>query len=550
MAEWLVVAGTSVLIMATVGLVRQAASRGQSVLLFMLPLAGVRQVQEHWEAYGLLALLRVLGFVIALAGLGLLYIRHEVGVEAPEQVLHGAKTTSTTSFVGSQQAALLMVQGEGKALVGRVHGESLAGHPRVSLIHGVLSIDEGRGFLPDLSVSILLGWDGDAIKERRTLLITPADRSGPDVHLSWRPQGHSYPETRIFHEGYRLELALAPLDRHQLTGTLQLVMPDSLDSYLVGDFTAHTNDLRFLADGKVDLAFDDPDTLGYVSEQYLQTQYPEGAIDHVKIENVNLHRDAGEGEVQARVTLHDGTVERRHMNLQKTTVGWAVAPGPAHSEVLKTGTADHGAAASGEHSGDDDGTAPASARRLGTFDDLNGYIGHDVTLVDKDGERTVGRLQSIADGRLRLRISVGAGHADIRRAGADLSRVILDDGTVLTWGPAADAVSDGPDQTGASTGSPLAPDTSNTASAGESDSVSSEQAAVGDASPEGPWRRLIGHKVVVRLHNGDTHTGLLRGIQPDHVTLAVSLGSGTLEYTFELRDIVAIDAASGPDAEP
>ncbi len=54
------------------------------------------------------------------------------------------------------------------------------------------------------------------------------------VHLSWKPENKDYPESRIFEGGYRMELALAPLDTGQLSGSLTLVMPDSFKSYLAG----------------------------------------------------------------------------------------------------------------------------------------------------------------------------------------------------------------------------------------------------------------------------------------------------------------------------
>ena len=175
----------------------------------MMPLAGWRQVQEHWDAYGALALLRVLGVVCLVSGLGLFYVQHQVLAPASQgQVLHGAKDATASAFVRSPEAALLMVQGDGQPLSGRLHGQGLDG-PRVTLINGVLSVQQGEGFLPDLSVSVLLGWEADDIEERRTLLIDPLESDGPPVHLSWTPDGRSYPETRIFHDGYRLELALA-----------------------------------------------------------------------------------------------------------------------------------------------------------------------------------------------------------------------------------------------------------------------------------------------------------------------------------------------------
>lgn len=551
MAEWLVVAGISLLIMATVGLVRQAASRGQSVLLFLLPLAGMQQVQQNWEAYGLLALLRVLGFVTALAALGLIYARQPALLEIPGQVLRGAKTTSTTAFVGSQQAALLMVQGDGQPLSGRVHGRMLGPPLRVSLIKGVLRFDMGKGFLPDLSVSILLGWDGDRIQARRSMLISPADRSGPDVELSWRPPGHSYPETRIFHDGYRLQLALAPLDEHQLTGTIELVMPDSLNSYLVGDFTVQTNNLRFLPNGKVNLDYDDPDTLAYVAEQYLQTQYPEGAIDQVTIENVNLHRGTGEGRVQARVTLNDGTVQRRIMDMEKDpTVGWAVAPDDSHTQILsQAGGGGQGGDAS--VSGGQAGTTAPPTRHLPHFADLNQYADRSVTLVESDGDRDHGRLERVSAGTLWLSISVDNGTAEIQRTADDLDQVVLDDGTVVTWGspppapvpptgPApTDATSDTPSDAGPSPAAPSSP---------APDQAKEASPSPGSGGPAA-YAALLGHPVVIHLRNGETHSGILANVSDARVTLTVSLGSGDMEYSFNRSDVQAIDAA-GDSAGP
>lgn len=540
MAEWLVVAGISLLIMATVGLVRRAASRGQSVLLFLLPLAGMQQVQENWQAYGWLALLRVLGFATALAALGLIYARQPALLEIPGQVLRGAKTTSTTSFVGSRRAALLMVQGEGQPLSGRVHGHMLGVPLRVSLTHGVLRFDMGKGFLPDLSVSILLGWNGDKIQARRSLLVSPADRSGPDVELSWRPPGHPYPETRIFHDGYRLQLALAPLEEHQLTGAIQLVMPDTLNSYLVGDFTVQTNNLRFLPNGKVNLDYDDPDTLAYVAEQYLQTQYPDGAIDHVTIENVTLHRSAGEGSVQARVTLNDGTVQRRVMVLRKDpAVGWAVAPDDGKAERLGSGNGGQGGpVASG---GQVPGTAPKT-RHLPHFDDLNRYADRTVTLVRDDGNRDHGRLERVSGGTLWLSLSVDNGTAEIQRAADDLKRVVLDDGTVITWGPLTPSAAAPP--AGQADGD------ANTAGTGANPGAVAAPTGHGHATNGSPYATLTGRRVVVRLHNGETHRGVLLRVSDAQVTLMVSLGGGSMEYSCKRSDIASIDAATEPPSQP
>ena len=508
MAEWLVVAGVSVLIMATVGLVRQAAFRGHSSVLFMIPLAGWRQVQEHWDVYGALALLRVLGTVCLVTGLGLFYLQHRMlAPSAPGQVLSGAKSAPVSPFVQSSEASLLMLQGQGQPLSGRLHGERLEG-PRVTLINGVLSVQHGEGFLPDLSVSLLLNWDADRITERRTLLIDPADAQAPPVHLSWTPDGGSFPETRIFHHGYRLELALAPLGQGQFSGTLQLVLPDQEHSYLVGDFTAHSDHLRY-RDGKVDLTFDHPDTLAYVARQQLLTQYPDGAVERIVVENVNLRRAAREGQVQARVVLRDGTVERRRMALEETVVGWAVVAGSMESQVLVEGGDDRPAASAAETPAE----KRAPQRRLPAFTALAGYAGQSVTVIALDGEPTSGRLSRVGEDRLWLRLTLGSGEAEISVRKERLRAVRLADGTLLSW------PGDGESETPAA----------------------SAQAATVPAAPGGQYDGLVGRRVMVILTDGERRDGLLRAADDRQVTLAVPMGSGSMEYFFPLTEIDRIE---------
>lgn len=516
MAEWLLVAGLSLLIMATVGLVRQAAFRGDSALLFLIPLAGLRQVQENWQSYGMLALLRVLGTVCLLVGIGLIYVQHErlAPINAvPGQVLRGAKTPAATTFVRSPEAALLMVRGDGKPLAGLIHGRTLQNPVRVTLINGVLSIHQGEAFLPDLSVSILLGWQPEDIQERRTLLITPAESGGPPVHVSWKPEGRSYPETRIFKEGYRLELALAPLGEQQFTGALQLVLPDTLRSYLVGDFTVQTNHLRY-RNGEVDLFFDHPDTLGYVAREYLHTQFPAGAVASIRIENVNLRRASREGEVQARVQLQDGTLERRRLQLEENSVGWAVTPGSMETQVLAAGAGDALDGGAVGASSPDPSLAPAVTVRLHRFTDLASYLGQRVTVIERDGEASSGTLTRVNEQRLWLEMAMGSGRAEINLRAEKVRELVLADGTRL--------VLDTADHDPTATPAPerLAPE-------------------AGGAH----YQDLIGDPVTVTLDTGERHRGTLVAVDEKRVTLAVTMGSGQVEYFHDLEHVASIEEA-------
>jgi hypothetical protein len=507
MADWLVVVGVSMAVMATVGLIRQAAWRGHSLVLFILPVAGLQQVQENWEAYGRLALLRVAGLAITLAGLGLMYVDYRENATIPSmpgQVVSGAANITSSPFVRSSEAALLMARGEGHPLSGRLHGTDLT-TPQATLVNGVLTVHQGNGVLPELSVSLLLNWSAEAIRERRTLLVSPWEEQAPEVHLSWTPAGQQYPETRIISNGYRLDLALAPRDPGGFSGTIQLVLPDEKNSYLVGDFTARTNHLRY-RNGKVDAAFDHPDTLAWVAEQYLQTQFPAGVLQNVDVENVILRRAAGEGRVEVRLTRSDGASERRQLGLEKTPVGWAVTPGsmtggrrpppepPVQPEPVKP-------------------RGPATSEPLTDLLALAPLTGTELTVRESSGRERTGVLTRVASDRLWLRLALGAGNAEIAVDGAHIDSLGSRDGR--RWQVATPTISDTP-----------------------------PPARPGDdpVAPETPYQALLGRQVRVTTGDGKTQEGRLQAVEGGRITLTVPVGAGTVEYFHALPDIVSMEA--------
>ncbi len=71
MAELLIIIGVSGFIISTLGLMNEAGSRGHSALFFLLPLASLGQVQQHWEEYRWWALGRVASLLTAAVGVAL-----------------------------------------------------------------------------------------------------------------------------------------------------------------------------------------------------------------------------------------------------------------------------------------------------------------------------------------------------------------------------------------------------------------------------------------------------------------------------------------------
>ena len=537
MAELLIIVGVSALIITTLGLMHEAGSRGHSSLFFLVPLVSLGQVQSHWEYYRWWALGRVAAVLTTAVGIGLFVVTGgslagDVSTQPVSsqsgQVLRGEKKASSTAFVSSEESALLVVAGQGKRLTGRLHGETFR-YDRVALIDGVLTLSQGEGFLADLEVRVLLGWNPEDITERRTLIVGPSDEDGPVVHLSWKPENQDYPETRIFDGGYRMELALAPLDTGQLSGSLVLVMPDSFKSYLTGDFTAHTNNLRY-RNGQVDLYFDHEDTLAHVAEEFLRTQFPEGAVSTIEARHVTLRRTENSGQVMAVVELSNGAVQERTVRLEKSDVGWAVVAGSMETRV--TTAAKEGGlelvTPSAEKPAEPERAVPEPITQ--TFPELVAYENQSVVLETTGGRTLEGVLRKVGGDRLWLVMNVGSGNVE-RSVGADeLKSLTLSSGqkVVLTA-----SEGDQPEAVEVEAAEPAA------APSHTAETVPAEQTPA--ASSE--LKALVGKNVTIEADEGPRRTGILQAVADDHLTLSVPLGAGNMEYFYDIDSIRHIEAA-------
>ena len=539
MAELLIIIGVSGFIISTLGLMHEAGSRGHSALFFLLPLASLGQVQQHWEEYRWWALGRVASLLTAAVGIALFLATGQNPLElAPRenlagqagQVLRGDNMASSTAFVTSEEAALLVVEGQGKALSGRLHGKKFR-YDRVALIDGVLTASQGEGFLPELEVRILLGWDPKKITERRTMLVNPSDEGAPVVHLSWKPDGQDYPETRIFSGGYRMELALAPLDTDQLSGSMVLVMPDSFKSFLVGDFTAYSNHLRY-RNGIVDLHFDHDDTLAYVAEDYLATQFPEGVLESVQAEHVQLRRAEASGQVMSRVVLTNGAVEQRHVRLEKSEVGWAVVPGSMETRVItepREGTATLRSPVFEKATPEEAQTLPPLEK---TFPELVAYVDRNVLLETQSGRQLDGVLRRVSGDRLWLVMNVGSGNVERSVSAEELKSL------TLSTGQRIDLLSEGE-----------ADNEAGVVYESESPVTQSEQPGRAEEPVEEisarlkELRALVGKSVTITASDVVTRTGILQAVSDDHLTLSVAVGAGNIEYFYDMNSIQKVEAA-------
>lgn len=542
MAELLIIIGVSTIIVTTLGLMHEASHRDHSALFFMIPLASLGQVQQGWEHYRWWALARVAGVLCAAVGAALFVMAHSLNV-APSaalsgqsgQVQRGEQMATTTAFVSSEEAALAVVAGQGGGLSGRIHGRQFH-YERVALIDGVLTASQGEGFLPDLEVRVLIGWKPEDITERKNLLVTPSEANPPVVHVSWKPDDKDFPETQIFTGGYRMELALAPLDDGQLSGSLVLVVPDSYKSYLSGDFTAYTNHLRY-RNGAVDLHFDHEDTLAYVARQYLLTQFPEGALESVTPRQVVLRRTESSGQVTAQVLLTNGAEEERSVRLEKSDVGWSVEPGSMATRVI-----------SEPKQGGMTLTTPGQQQQMDakpklepitmSFPELVGFVGRGVVLEMNSGRKIDGILRKVSVSRLWIEINVGSGAVERSFPEDELQSLVLGNGQKVIVQSAASAGSGEAQSSQQQSAPPVSSDSRND---------NAESPATFSGGSKDPrveeYRALIGQSVTVTADEGQARTGVLQTVETDHITLSVPLGSGNMEYFYDLNSIRSIEAS-------
>lgn len=537
MVETLFVTGLTLFLLGTAVCMRDADRKGESSLLFLVPLAGVAHVRHNWRELWWAAMCRLLGGALVLLAVGLVLVRHPDVREAPmrllqpdpDRVLYGTQQVGTSAFVSSADAVRLVLQDEDNPrLSGRLSGKQFV-YRRAQLVDGILSVANGDELLAELEVRILLG-DLKATDERQTFSYAPGDQDMPEIHLSWKPAGVSLPQTRIIRSGYRLMLQLAPLGPHRLNGFMQLVLPDDERSYLTGNFTAMTNNLRYTGN-KVDLFFDHADTLEYVARQYLVTQFPAGTIANIRFVQTNLRRTQGVGDVVARINLANGRIEERKLGLVRShTVGWTINAGTMETRVLaetsETPTNDDR---------NDQQSMPATKtsaepvqRETRSFAELAEFVGKQVTIQRASGDLRDGRITRLDRNKLFLEAMIGSGTIEFFVSAEDLRELRLPGGQVIsvTAGQQLDRVIE-----------PVIPDGDQSVEEIPDGEPSSDQLA--------DFRVLLGKQVRIQSQGGRTRDGVLVRLERNQLVLEVPVGSGTLEYFYRPNEIRSIEQVTG-----
>ncbi len=491
-----------------------------------MPVVVLLYYRRHWEDLWVAALVQAAGLVMAVSGLLMLFFQStqpdgllEAGHGSVES---GVMAGQSSGFVDSERALKLLVrQGPGTRLQGRIHGEGFV-PDRVDLIDGVLRMRQGGGFFPEREIAVVFG-DEAMPGERLKRAVSPQQSDAPEVHVSWR-DGQGQPQTDIIRRGYRMEIDLAPGARNRLTGYVQIVLPDRWESYASGDVDVITSHLRYRGD-EVDRHFDHEDTLRYVAEDYLRSQYGESDIDSIDFSGVVMDALDGRGGMQAAVRLKDGRIGQHVVKLARNEFGWNVlmpesaaateAAGykPVYNVLPPEGLTRLVAQK-------DARKAPAAAaapERTLAFADLGSLAGSGAALQFVDGRREQGVLRGMRKGRLVVEAMKPGGTVEFLVADGELASLRLNSGEVIRIAGVA------------------------VRSAGTSRTA--------DAEPGGPvitpggldLTRFLNKSVKVVAKDGKTTVGVFRGVNRDRLVVETLVAGGKVDYSVPERQLESID---------
>lgn len=499
---------------------------GSLLFPFVVPI----YYRRHWEDLRVAALLQASGLVMVLAG-SLIHVFGSVKPEGVNNVGEPGFTSAgirhTGGFVDSERALKLLVgDGRTSALAGRVRGASF--HPdRVELIDGVLRMSQGGGFFPEREIAIHLGDVDFTVRERVKFTLVPVSTNVPRIFLSWLG-ADGKPETEIINGGYRLDLQLAPLRENQVTGYLQLILPDGSESYASGEFFAYTDHLRYRGE-EVERGFDHEDTLEFVAREFLESQHPDGNIDHIGFADIVMDTLERRGTADATVHLGDGRQARYALRFGKGEFGWGVMVPETRAATQAAGYESVYRVMPDEQRAPRRASAPTTrtaatpAEHTVAFAELASLAGRSAVVEYRSGRREEGVLHGLRKDRLVMTAAKGGGMVEYQLAESEIAAVRLAGGQVLRVA-------------GGSGAAPVKASPTAVAPAGEA--LTAPVVAGVDLAP------LVNRNVRVVAGDGKTTVGMLRGVNSrNRLVVEVSLGAGRVDYTVPVDQVVSIAAA-------
>jgi uncharacterized membrane protein YjgN (DUF898 family)/Tfp pilus assembly protein PilF len=121
---------------------------------------------------------------------------------------------------------------------GKIHGRAF-NVEKAKVENNILTLRQGKDFLPDRAVTIFMFLKKGEVLEGRTFNISTDHGFGaPHIHMKWRDGGKNSPETKVFMKKYAMRLQFKEKQNGALPGDIYLSLPDDSKSFVAGTFMA------------------------------------------------------------------------------------------------------------------------------------------------------------------------------------------------------------------------------------------------------------------------------------------------------------------------
>ena len=163
----------------------------------------------------------------------------ESGIQPPKEAEEGPtkkETSLKTSAVTWKQDLKNVGIPEGPTR-GMINGEVFMAES-AKLENGILTLRDGKEFLPDHAVTVFLFLKGESPDGKIYDIASSSGFGSPHVHMKWMPKNSKTPKSRVFMKGYSMRLEFGKTQGGKLDGKIYLCLPDEMRSYLAGSFTA------------------------------------------------------------------------------------------------------------------------------------------------------------------------------------------------------------------------------------------------------------------------------------------------------------------------
>lgn len=423
------VGGLSLYLVATIIYLRDAYGKSPVwawVSVFVPPIAMVYYT-IYWHRRWPLFTAHSVGLALVVVG-GLLVLRahpHQFDntfVAGLRDVVAPASQNRPLDVVVEEFASTRQI----KPYIGRIDGVMggrLFGDPirieSVELVDGILRFKKGDGFYPQREVAIFLGITEYDVDDRWELNVNPTTAKSPIIHVSRYDARSGKLKTRVFDQGYWLELVLTDRRDNEVSGFVRLLLPNEKRDFIAGNFESYTSRLRF-SGSEVDRFHDSVDTIEYVANQHLETRFKQAVKDVSFMDTHYLaHMAVPAGKTIAQLKLIDNSVHTITLDLFKGEQGWTVDTHSTDDLTLAIKTLMRRPPAAGPKAPE---TEPEDIFGGAEYELL---IGKRIKVTSSEGKTREGLLSQVERSQLVLHQSMDEGFMDIYLPKRQIEQVVV-----------------------------------------------------------------------------------------------------------------------------